>query len=115
MFVGAAVAGTFVDGGLVGGIGVLVNGGVFVGAGVNVLVGLGVALGGVVAVGKELTRVAARVGVAGLSCGLSAKKSVPPINRHPKRAMPPAARKGAIDESVRFCVVIGFLTKDPSI
>ena len=44
MFVGAAVAGTFVDGGLVGGTDVLVNGGVSVGAGVNVLVGLGVAL-----------------------------------------------------------------------
>lgn len=106
MFVGAAVGGLFVTGALVGGRFVLVDAGVLVGAEVAVRVGLAVALGRVVAVGKELTRVAAGVTVAWLLCGLRAKKSVPPIRTHPRMAMPPAKRSGAIDERGRFCVIV---------
>ncbi len=107
VLVGIAVGGTLVAGRLVGGTGVLVAVGVSVSVGVGVLVGVGVALGGVVAVGKESTRVVtgayAATGVPfGAPRGVAnAKKSVPPMIRHPNRIMPTPSSIGRIVVMVR--------------
>jgi hypothetical protein len=95
-------------------MGVLVGKDVSVGAGVDVLVEVGVALGGMVAVGKVLLRVDSETVVTiasdGTPCGVAnTKRRAPPMNKHPKRMMPPPSNIGnirLIDWLESFCSMV---------
>ena len=92
----------------------LVGAGVSVGTGVDVSVGVGVALGSVVAVGKESLCVDSNVGTedsSGLAVdgAANAKKRTPPMNKQPKRPVPPPSnmgKRGLIDLMGSFCNIV---------